>query len=60
MSELIKKLQLLPKNSIEFKEGFNVLLDNIDFLTFEEQILFANLAEEFIKQDDKIERVNTK
>lgn len=57
MSELIKKLQLLPKNSIEFKEGFNVLLDNIDSLTFEEQILFANLAEEFIKQEDEKERV---
>lgn len=57
MSELIKKLQKLPKNSTEFKEGLNVLMDNIDSLTDEEQTLFASLAEEFINEQIENERV---
>lgn len=57
VSELIKKLQRLPKDCAEFKEGFNVLMDNIDSLTEEEQILFANLAVEFINVQAENERV---
>jgi len=57
VSELIKKLQRLPKNSTEFKEGLNYLMDNIDSLTDEEQVLFANLAEDFINEQAENERV---
>ena len=57
VSELIKKLQKLPKNSTEFKEGLNFLMDNIDSLTDEEQALFANLAEDFINEQAENERV---
>lgn len=59
MSELIEELKKLPKNSTEFKDGLNVLMDNIDLLTNEEQKMFADLAEDFINEEVG-ERTKTK
>ena len=58
MKDLILKLQKLPVDSAEFKEGFNIVLDNIDSLNFEEQVLFTELATKFVNQDE--ERVKSR
>ena len=60
MKKLILKLGKIPTNSIEFREGFNKILDNIDSLTQEEQILFAELAQKFIDEDVEKEKGKSK
>lgn len=60
MKKLILKLGKIPTNSIEFREGFNKILDNIDSLTPEEQILFAELAQKFIDEDVEKEKGKSK
>lgn len=58
MKDLILKLQRLPMDSAEFKEGFNLLIDRIDSLNIEEQDLFTELATRFVNQDE--ERVKSR
>lgn len=52
MKDLIEKLKTLPADSIEFYDGFNILLNHMDELETSEKNDFLILAERFVKKDD--------
>lgn len=53
MKTLIERLKALPADSIEFYDGFQILLNNMDNLEPDEAKDFMLLAERLVKQDEK-------
>lgn len=53
MKDLIEKLKAMPADSIEFYDGFNILLNHMDELEASEKSDFLILAERLVKKDDQ-------
>jgi len=57
MKDLIERLKALPADSIEFYDGFNILLNHMDELEASEKNDFLILAEKLVKKDDEKDMV---